>query len=123
MVGQAVRLSFDALPGRSVDGHISAIAGAPEPRAEWGSGSYFVVDIELPPKTRLPLLPGMSVRVVAPSPAVADEPRAAPCIRCWPACCPPWRRRPAPKRCASTPVTTPATIPRSVRRHHFRRVL
>src|SRR3546814_12226529 len=43
-VGQAVRLSFDALPGRSVDGHISAIAGAPEPRAEWGSGSYFVVD-------------------------------------------------------------------------------
>src|SRR3546814_10237119 len=77
MVGQAVRLSFDALPGRSVDGHISAIAGAPEPRAEWGSGSYFVVDIELPPETDLPLLPGMSVRVVAPSPTVADEPGAA----------------------------------------------
>src|SRR3546814_8743357 len=72
-VGQAVRLSFDALPGRSVDGHISAIAGAPEPRAEWGSGSYFVVDIELPPETDLPLLPGMSVRVVAPSPTRSEE--------------------------------------------------
>src|SRR3546814_13509037 len=33
-VGQAVRLSLDALPGRRVDGHISAIAGAPEPSAE-----------------------------------------------------------------------------------------
>ena len=77
-VDQVVRLSFDALPGRSVDGRIRAIAGAPEPRAEWGSGSYFVVDIELPPDTGLPLLPGMSVRVVAPSPAVAAETGAAP---------------------------------------------
>lgn len=66
-VGQAVRLSFDALPGRSVDGRIHGIAGAPEPRAEWGSGSYFVIDIELPPDTGLSLLPGMSVRVVAPA--------------------------------------------------------
>src|SRR3546814_19973176 len=86
-VGQAVRLSFDALPGRSVDGHMSAIAGAPEPRAEWGSGSYFVVDIELPPKTGLPLLPGMSVRAVAPSPAAAHQPGRSDAPRvgkeCW----------------------------------------
>lgn len=77
-VGQAVRLSFDALPGRSVDGRIAGIAGAPEPRAEWGSGSYFVIDIELPPDTGLSLLPGMSVRVVAPSPAAAHEAGATP---------------------------------------------
>src|SRR3546814_11475079 len=88
-VGQAVRLSLDALPGRSVDGHISAIAGAPEPRAEWGSGSYFVVDIELQPETGLPLLPGMSVRVVAPSHTVANEPATAPRSRTLPACCSP----------------------------------
>src|SRR3546814_18341639 len=77
-VGQAVRLSFDALPGRSVDGHISAIAGAPAPPAEWGGGSYFVVDIALPPETALPLLPGMSVRLLAPSPTVAAQPAAPP---------------------------------------------
>jgi len=76
-VGQVVRLSFDALPGRSVDGRISGIAGAPEPRAEWGGGSYFLVDIELPAKTGLPLLPGMSVRVIAQAPA-ADAKAAAP---------------------------------------------
>jgi multidrug resistance efflux pump len=71
-VGQAVRLAFDALPGRSVDGRIRSIAGAPEPRAEWGDGSYFVVDIDLPPKTGLPLLPGMSVRVLASTPAAGN---------------------------------------------------
>src|SRR3546814_13210926 len=67
-VGQAVRLSFDALPGRSVDGHISAIAGAHKPRAAWGSGNSSLVAIELPPSTVLPLLPGMTVRCVAPWP-------------------------------------------------------
>src|SRR3546814_11719848 len=118
MVGQAVRLSFDALPGRSVDGHISAIAGAPEPRAEWGSGSYFVVDIELPPETDLPLLPGLGVRVVAPSPTVADEPGAAPCSRCWTACCPRWRCRPALK---PWPFTA-RSHPRGARRQCIRRV-
>lgn len=77
-VGQAVRLAFDALPGRSVDGRISGIAGAPEPRAEWGTGSYFVIDIDLPPKTGLALLPGMSVRVTTPPPAAGHAAGAAP---------------------------------------------
>src|SRR3546814_17545543 len=63
-VGQAVRLSFDALPGRSVAGHISAIAGAPEPRAEWGTGTSFVVAIKLPPKTARPPFHGRRRRGV-----------------------------------------------------------
>src|SRR5690606_13793709 len=77
-VGQAVRLAFDALPGRSVDGRIRRIAGATGPRAEWGDGSYFVIDIELPPETGLPLLPGMSVRVTAPAPGAGGKAGAAP---------------------------------------------
>jgi len=68
-VGQPVTLAFDALPGRSLEGRISGIAGAPEPRAEWGRGRYFVVDIDLPAKPGLHLLPGMSVRVTTPAPA------------------------------------------------------
>ena len=77
-VGQTVRLAFDALPGRSVDGRIRGIAGAPEPRAEWGNGSYFVIDIDLPQKTGLALLPGMSVRVIAPAPGAGRATGAAP---------------------------------------------
>ena len=68
-VGQPVTLAFDALPGRSLEGRIAGIAGAPEPRAEWGAGRYFVVDIDLPADTGLHLLPGMSVRVTTPAPA------------------------------------------------------
>jgi HlyD family secretion protein len=60
--GQPVRLWFDALPGQRVDGRIERISGAPEPKAEWGDGRYFSIDIELDEQT-LPLRPGMSVRV------------------------------------------------------------
>ncbi|MCD9028016.1 HlyD family efflux transporter periplasmic adaptor subunit [Luteimonas sp. BDR2-5] len=66
--GQAVQLSFDALPGRRVDGTIRAIAGAPESRSEWGTGRYFTIDIDFDGKD-LALLPGMSVRVVTAPPA------------------------------------------------------
>ena len=65
-VGQAVEVAFDALPGKTVEGRITAIAGAPEARPEWGDGRYFDVDIALPDDHGLALLPGMSVRVVAP---------------------------------------------------------
>ncbi|MDV2450088.1 multidrug efflux pump subunit AcrA (membrane-fusion protein) [Xanthomonas arboricola] len=63
-VEQLVRLRFDAVPGQDVGGRVTAIAGAPERKAEWGEGRYFAVDIALD-QTELPLLPGMSVRVVA----------------------------------------------------------
>ncbi len=66
-IGQAVRLGFDAVPGTNVAGRISAIGGAPERRPEWGNGLYFPVDIAFDPG-RLPLLPGMSVRVIADAP-------------------------------------------------------
>lgn len=74
-VGQAVELSFDALPGRKVPGHIAFISGAPDRRPEWGEGRYFTLDIE-PQSDRLPpLMPGMSVRVIA-RPAAAAAPAA-----------------------------------------------
>ena len=62
-VGQAVYLSFDALPGSTVNGHIRAIAGAPITRTQWGDGRYFELDIALDKGTSLALRPGMSVRV------------------------------------------------------------
>lgn len=62
-VGQAVKLHFDALPGQLLTGIVDAIAGAPAARTEWGDGRYYTVDITLPAKMPLPLLPGMSVRV------------------------------------------------------------
>jgi multidrug resistance efflux pump len=64
--GQTVAVSFDALPGRSVQGRIAAISGAPEPKAEWGRGRYFVVDVALPNDPGVPLRPGMSARVEVP---------------------------------------------------------
>ncbi|MDQ3510201.1 MAG: HlyD family efflux transporter periplasmic adaptor subunit [Pseudomonadota bacterium] len=64
-VGLPVQLAFDALPGARAEGRITAIAGAPDRRAEWGNGRYFQIDIDIGAEgpTELPLLPGMSVRV------------------------------------------------------------
>lgn len=63
--GQAVDVHFDALPGRAAVGRIASIAGAPEPKAEWGSGRYFTVDVTLDGASALALKPGMSARVEA----------------------------------------------------------
>lgn len=63
--GQQVDLQFDALPGRSLAGRIDSISGAPQSKAEWGAGRYFVIDIDLPAGQDLPLRPGMSVRAIA----------------------------------------------------------
>lgn len=63
-VGQAVRLHFDALPGVHATGTIRSISGASEPKPEWGDGRYFTLDIAIEGKAaKLPLLPGMSVRI------------------------------------------------------------
>jgi len=70
-VGQPVLLAFDALPRQRLQGRISAIAGAPDRKPEWGEGRYFSVDIDLPPRHSLKLLPGMSVRVSPLAPAGA----------------------------------------------------
>jgi multidrug resistance efflux pump len=69
--GQTVQVRFDALPGRAAVGRIASIAGAPEPKAEWGSGRYFTVDITLDGASALALKPGMSARVEAGSEAAA----------------------------------------------------
>jgi multidrug resistance efflux pump len=62
---QPVLLHFDAFPGRTVAGRILRISGAPEPRAQWGEGRYFSVDIELVEAAPDGALPGMSLRVEA----------------------------------------------------------
>lgn len=76
--GQIVELMFDALPGRRVQGRITTISGAPEPKFEWGDGRYFQIDIALPEQSRLPLRPGMSVRVTVPVKASAPASASAP---------------------------------------------
>ena len=78
-VGQQVRLAFDALPGRHAAGRITAIAGAPEAKPEWGDGRYFTIDIELTAQGGLKLLPGMSVRVDAV--VIGLEPDAGPSVQ------------------------------------------
>lgn len=64
-IGQAVSVRFDAIPGRTVGGKIAAISGAPEPKAEWGGGRYFTIDVSLDAGDALPLRPGMSARIDA----------------------------------------------------------
>lgn len=77
-IGQSVQLSFDALPRTRVQGKIRAIAGAPDRKGEWGEGRYFSIDIDLPPKHGLRLLPGMSVRVTtAAATVLATTPAGA----------------------------------------------
>lgn len=70
--GQRVSLSFDALPQAEASGTVARIAGAPEPKAEWGDGRYFTVDIDLPDDLALPLRPGMSVRIETGSPTAGE---------------------------------------------------
>ncbi len=80
--GQAVRLGFDALPGATLQGKVSAISSAPEARSSWGNSRYFRVDIELPPNHALPLLAGMSVLIEplqgSVRPAALNKAAAAP---------------------------------------------
>lgn len=64
-IGQRVTLAFDAHPGLSTEGVIERISGAPEPKAEWGSGRYFSLDIRMQALPDVMLLPGMNVRVDA----------------------------------------------------------
>lgn len=63
-IGQAVTLHFDAFAEVVASGRIDRIGGAPEPKAEWGDGRYFEVDIVLDDAALSQrLLSGMSVRV------------------------------------------------------------
>lgn len=62
---QAVELRFDAYPGVSARGRIERISGAPEPKAEWGEGRYFSIDVAIDDGLELDLLSGMSVRARA----------------------------------------------------------
>lgn len=68
-VGQTVLLQFDAYPGVRGRGRIARIAGAPEPKAEWGSGRYFNVEIAIEEVAGVDLLSGMNVRIETPAEA------------------------------------------------------
>lgn len=71
--GQAVRVSFDALPGTHVGGHVQAISSAAQDKSEWGSGHYYRVDVRLDAAAqKLELLPGMSARIDTGADATAD---------------------------------------------------
>lgn len=59
--GQALQLRFDAIPGSVTRGVIERIASAPEPRAIWGNGRYFKVEVSLPENLPYDLQQGMSV--------------------------------------------------------------
>ena len=72
LVDQTVRLSFDALPQSTAVGRIDRIAGAPEPKVEWGEGRYFSVDIDLSDDLALALKPGMSVRIALDTRTAAE---------------------------------------------------
>lgn len=87
-VGQSVQLSFDALPRQRAQGRIRAIAGAPDRKSEWGEGRYFSLDIDLPPRHGLNLLPGMSVRVFVATPANNTHTPAATPAKAAPAATP-----------------------------------
>jgi len=64
--GDAVSVSFDGASGAPVAGTIGRIGGAPQPKAEWGDGRYFDVDIALTlvPSLQKQLRPGSSARVL-----------------------------------------------------------
>lgn len=75
-VGQAMRVSFDAMRVSALTAKISAIASAPTAKAEWGSARYFKVDIALP-EHKLPLVAGMSVLVQRADAQVTEKVAAA----------------------------------------------
>ncbi len=60
---QTVSVRFDAILEARLQGKIKRISGAPEPRAIWGSGKYFKVEIELPEAKNLTLMQGMSAQI------------------------------------------------------------
>ncbi len=74
--GQAMRVSFDALPGNALVAKIASIASSPSARAAWGNARYFKVEITLP-EHALPLVAGMSVLVQSAESPSADAALAA----------------------------------------------
>lgn len=72
--GASVTVSFDALGGQSVSARVERIAGAPQPKAEWGEGRYFEMEIALPNDFSLPVLPGSSARISTGAVATVPAP-------------------------------------------------
>ena len=78
--GQAVKLTFDALPGTEIVSKISTISNAPEERSKWGYGRYFRVDIKLPEQQiNTSLVSGMSV-LIEPVTSQATQAKLVPVV-------------------------------------------
>ena len=61
--GAAVRISFDALPGRSLNGRLDSISDSGSKRNEWGRAVYFEGSVSFDAISVPNLLPGMSALV------------------------------------------------------------
>lgn len=61
--GAKVKVSVDALPGKTFTGVVSHIVPQAEERAAWGSAAYFEVYIDIDDYHNAGLVPGMSVLV------------------------------------------------------------
>ena len=62
-VGQFVRLTLDAYPNIVFEGRVKKIGQQAESKLEWGSATYYAVNIEITELPKAQLFPGMSVRV------------------------------------------------------------
>jgi HlyD family secretion protein len=61
--GAAVRISFDALPGRSLNGRLDSISDSGYKRNEWSRAVYFEGSVSFDAMSEPNLLPGMSALV------------------------------------------------------------
>ncbi|WP_168204022.1 HlyD family secretion protein [Aliikangiella coralliicola] len=72
-VGQIVTLTLDAFPNDHFKGKIRKVGQQAESKKEWGSATYYDVDIEITEPSKHSLVPGMSVRVEIPENGVGAE--------------------------------------------------
>jgi len=61
--GAPVRITFDALPGRSLSGRLDSISDSGSKRDEWGRAVYFEGSVSFDANSVPKLLPGMSALV------------------------------------------------------------
>ena len=64
--GSAVRIRFDALPGRVLDGRLESLSQSAVKRLEWSTAAYFEGVVTFAPGDITGLLPGMSALVELP---------------------------------------------------------
>lgn len=61
--GQTANITLDAYPGSHYQAKVTRIASQPESKNNWGSGSYFPIQLSFVSPPQEKLLPGMSTRI------------------------------------------------------------